>query len=126
MKKIILLLSTAFFIVSGSFAQNNESIGKALNQGNADVFASYFDNFIDKKLPNRDETKNIGKNQATITIKSFFTDEGIKGFTKTSERELAGTMYMTAKLIGKNKTYNITLMMKKKEDNVSIITVRIN
>ncbi|MBS1730515.1 MAG: DUF4783 domain-containing protein [Bacteroidetes bacterium] len=126
MKKIILILSCAFLISQGSYAQQGNEIAKSLNQGNADAFASYFDGFVDLKLPERDEIKNVGKNQATITIKSFFTDEGIKGFDKTSERELSGTKYMTGKLMGKNKNYNITIMMKKSGDDFTIITVRIN
>ncbi|MFZ1798225.1 MAG: DUF4783 domain-containing protein [Chitinophagaceae bacterium] len=126
MKKIILILCSAFLVSSASFAQTGDDIAKTLKQGNADEFANYFDGFVDLKLPEKEEIKNVGKNQATITIKSFFTDEGIKGFDKTSDRELSGTKYMTGKLTGKNKTYNITIMMKKEGDSFAIITVRIN
>lgn len=126
MKKLFLILCAAFLVSGASFAQTGDDIAKTLKQGNADAFANYFDAFVDLKLPEKDEIKNVGKNQATITIKSFFADEGIKGFNKTSERELSGTMYMTGKLTGKNKAYNITIMMKKKADSFAIITIRIN
>lgn len=126
MKKLFLILCSAFLVSSATFAQTGDDIAKTLKEGSADAFANYFDAFVDLKLPEKDEIKNVGKNQATITIKSFFADEGIKGFDKTSERELSGTMYMTGKLAGKNKSYNITIMMKKKGDSFAIITVRIN
>ena len=126
MKKLFLILCAAFLVSVASFAQTGDDIAKTLKQGNADAFANYFDAFVDLKLPEKDEIKNVGKNQATITIKSFFADEGIKGFNKTSERELSGTMYITGKLTGKNKAYNITIMMKKKADSFAIITIRIN
>ncbi len=125
MKKIsilILLLSALKF----TYAQDAGKITQALKQGNASAFAGYFDNLIDLKLPEKDELKNVGKTQATITIKSFFDNKGIKGFDVTSQREMGGTMYITGKLQGNGSSYNLTLLMKVRGDNLSIITVRIN
>lgn len=126
MKKITILVSF-LFTFSIVNAQDAGKITNALKQGNANGFAGYFDNFIDLKLPDRDELKNIGKTQATITIKDFFNNKGIKGFDVTSQREMGGTMYITGKLQGNSSSsYNLTLLMKVRGDNLSIITVRIN
>lgn len=105
---------------------DSESIIKALKTGNAEVFASYFDSFIDLKLPEKDELKNMGKNQATIAIKSFFEDNGVKGFQLTSQREMGSTQYISGKLLNNGKGFNITIMMKKTGDKEGIVTVRIN
>ena len=43
-----------------SVASDADSIVSALKQGNAQQFSSYFDNFIDLKLPSKDEIKNVG------------------------------------------------------------------
>jgi len=109
-----------------SVADDSEKIVSALNDGNASAFSNYFDNFLDIKLLDKDEIKNVGKTQATITIKSFFSDNGIKGFEKTSEREMGGTRYLTGKLKGGSKSYNLTLLMKEKGDKLSIISVRVS
>lgn len=126
MKKILLFSIIAFAGLSFTVKIDSESIIKALKTGNAEVFASYFDSFIDLKLPEKDELKNMGKNQATIAIKSFFEDNGIKGFQLTSQREMGSTQYISGKLLNNGKGFNITIMMKKTGDKEGIVTVRIN
>ena len=108
-------------------AQNTDGIIDVLKEGNASKFSSYLDNFVDIKLPQKDEIKNVGKTQAAITMKSFFEENGISGFDITSQRELGGTMYITGKLHGNGKDYNLTIMLKDKGgSDAAIITVRIN
>ncbi|HRH60253.1 MAG TPA: DUF4783 domain-containing protein [Chitinophagaceae bacterium] len=122
-------LTTAALIFTLTSFQNKgdfDNIVNALKQGNAAQFSNYFDDFIDLKLPEKDEIKNIGKTQATLTMKNFFSDKDIKGFDPTSQRELNGTMYLTGKMQGGAKNYNIVLLMKVKGDKLSIISARIS
>ncbi len=105
---------------------DSENIVNALKQGNASQLSNYFDNFIDLKLPEKDEIKNVGRTQAGITVKSFFEDNNVKGFDLTSQREMGGTKYISGKLQGGTKDYNITLLMKVKADKLSIVTIRVN
>ena len=117
-----MVLSLSSFVIVGDI----DKIINALNAGNAAQFSSFYDDFLDIKLPEKDEIKNVGKNQASITVKSFFDDNGIKGFEKTSQREMGGTMYLTGKLKGSSKNYNITLLMKDRGDKLSIISIRVS
>ena len=117
-----LLISLAGY----AFSNDSENIVNALKQGDATQFSSYFDSFIDLKLPEKDEIKNVGKTQTSIAVKSFFQENNIKGFEPTSQREMGGTMYITGKLQGDAKSYNITLLMKAKGDKLSIITIRVS
>ena len=126
MKKFILMVGLLVFTGIYAIAGDSDNIVNALKQGNAAQFSNYFDNFIDLKLPEKDEIKNVGKTQATITVKNFFGENNIKGFDVTSQREMNGTMYITGKLQGSSKDYNITMLMKVKGDKLSIITIRIN
>jgi hypothetical protein len=126
MKKLFLVACVMVSLTAYSVASDADSIVNALKQGNATQFSNYFDNFIDLKLPGKDEIKNVGKTQATITVKDFFNDNDVKGFESVSQRESNGTMYIAGKLIGSSKTYNITMLMKAKGDKLSIITIRIN
>jgi len=126
MKKLLFITLLGFISFSFRGIGDNDEILKALKGGNAEQLAKYFDSFIDLKLPEKDEVKNMGKNQASIAIKSFFSDNGIKGFELTSQREMGGTMYIAGKLQNNAKGYNITIMMKKNGDKQDIITIRIN
>ena len=125
MKKIFILLSFVFSF--SAFGQaGDDQIVNSLKKANAAQFSNYFDSFIDLKLPEKDEIKNVSKTQATITVKSFFEENKINGFNLTSQREMQGTMYVTGKLTGESGNFNLTVIMKNKGDHPSIITVRIN
>ncbi len=119
-------MALSLALVSFTVQSDTDEIVKALKQGNAEQVSKYFDTILDVKLPEKDEIKNVGKNQAGITLKNFFEENNIKGFDVTSQRELSGTKYITGKLQGGDKTYNLTLMMKIQGDKLSIITLRIS
>ncbi len=126
MKSILVVLGLMVSLSSFQATGDSDNIVNALKTGNAQQFSNYFDNFIDLKLPEKDEIKNVGRTQAGLTIKNFFDANTIKGFDPTSQREMGGTKYITGKLQGGAKVYNITMLMKSKGDKLSIITIRIN
>lgn len=124
MKKIFTILG--FILSVSAFAQNGDAVVNALKEGNASKFSNYFDNSVDVKLPKQNEKQNINKADAASMLKNFFTTNNINGFEVISQREMSGTMYIAGKLKSASQDYNITIMLKKKGDNNSIITVRIN
>jgi len=105
---------------------DTEEVVKGLKTGNAEQVSAYFDAYLDLTLPGKEEIKNIGKNQAGITLQTFFSEIGIKGFELTSQRESGLMMYMTGKLQTKSKGYNVTILLKNKEGKHFITSVRIN
>jgi hypothetical protein len=98
MKKY-LLVAVAFVLFA--FKQTDDAIVNSLKSANSEQVAGYFDSFIELKLPEKDEVKNMGKNQASIAFNSFFKENGVKG-------------------------YGITIRLKKQGDKLSITNVRIN
>lgn len=126
MKRLLLFLAVGLFSFVNPIQTDNNDIIKALKSGNAELISKYFDSFIDLKLPEKDEIKNMGKNQASIAWKAFYNDNAIKGFDLTSQREIGGTMYIAGKLKNNAKGFNITIMAKVTGDNYGIISVRIN
>lgn len=126
MKKISIWL---LFLVCG-FTVNaqteNEAIVNALKSTNIEVLAQYFDEFVDLKLLDKDEVKNISKNQATIALKSFYNENGIKGFDKVSEGGKGTLAYLIGKLTTASKSYNVTIQLKQKNGKSQIITIRIS
>ncbi|HCL06389.1 MAG TPA: hypothetical protein DHW64_10690 [Chitinophagaceae bacterium] len=126
MKSFFLTIGLALTLMSFTFQGPTDAIVRSLKSASAEQVASHFDDFVDMKLLEKDEVKNMGKNQATIALKYFFGEKSIKGFEKISEREIGNTMYMTGKLLNNDKGYNITVMLKQKGGQYQIVTVRIN
>jgi len=113
---------TSFTTISGNVSE----IIEALKGNNATQVSKYFDNAVDIKLPGKDEVKSVSKNQATLILKNFYSEQNVKGFDLTSKREMGGTGYLTGKLKAPDRSYNITLMLKTNGSTASIVTVRIN
>lgn len=122
MKKLLVIAGVLFSTIS--FAQTGDAVTSALKAGDVGRFTSYFSNAVDVKLPQKNEVKNIGKNDAAALVTGFFASNGIKGFDVISQREMDGTMYITGKLKGA-KNYNITVMLTETGNNKGVITVRI-
>jgi hypothetical protein len=127
MKKIFLFVGLALLSMSFTLQAGTDEIVNAFKSADADRIGQYFDEFIDLKLPQKDELKNVGRNQATISVKGFLKENGINGFDKLSERELGSTKYLTGKLLNGGKGFNATVMMRSSKDgHYQIITLRIN
>lgn len=110
-----------------SFGQGDaDAIVSSLKSGDAMRLQDHLDEFVDVKLLDKAEVKNMSRNQAALTLKSFFSENGINGFEKTSQRDVTGISYLTGKLQNSSKGYNITLMMKMKNGKWQIITVRVS
>lgn len=126
MRKILLLTGLLFSLVGFAQQTDTDAVVKAFKTANADEVARYFDDYIDLKFLDKDEVKNMGRNQATIALKTFFDENNIKGFDKSSDREIGNTLYITGKLTSTGKAYNVTVMLKAKAGKHQIITMRIN
>ncbi|NCI45454.1 DUF4783 domain-containing protein [Sediminibacterium soli] len=126
MKKICLLIAMAMGFLSFTPQSDTEVIVQAFKSGNATEVSKYFDDYIDIKLLDKAEVKNLSRNQGSIMLKSFFDENTIKGFDKASEREVGNTMYMTGKLNGTGKSFGVTILLKAKDGKHQIISVRIS
>ncbi len=126
MKKFLSLV--LFFVLSiVVFAQSEtDPIVQAFKTGNIENIAAHFDDFIDLKLLDKEEVKNMSKNQASIALKTFYTENGIKGFDKVSDGGKGTLIYLIGKLTTGNKSFNITIQMKQKNGKPEIITIRIS
>lgn len=124
MKKIFTILGFLFAV--SSFAQNSDAVVNALKEGNAAKFSSYFSSNLDVKLPQKNEMKNVSKEDAAASVSNFFSANNINGFDIISQREMSGTMYIAGKLKSAGESYNITVMLKTKGNEMSVITIRIS
>jgi opacity protein-like surface antigen len=126
MKKLFLAIGLAFSFLSFAQQADTDAVVKAFKSANTEEIAQYFDDYIDLKLLDKEEVKNIGRNQAGLALKMFFDENNINGFDMGSNREIGSTLYITGKLTSSGKPYNMTVMLKAKGGKHQIITIRIN
>ncbi|MEN9975927.1 MAG: hypothetical protein RL099_1760 [Bacteroidota bacterium] len=120
----LLLLTTAF---EGPFQGDADLVVAALKSGNATEVAKHFAVVVDIKFLDAPEDKIVASEKAAQKLATFFSEYKIKGFERTAQREIGNTMYLTGKISGASKNYNITLMlMKKNGAPYHIVTLRVN
>ncbi len=118
------------FIIAG-FANINaqtetDMVVRALKTANPDLITTYLDDYVDMKLLDKDEVKNMSKNQAAMALKLFYSDNNIKGFEKVSDGGKGNLVYILGKLTTSGKSYSITVQLKQKNGTLYIITMRIS
>lgn len=118
------------FIITG-FANANaqtetDMVVRALKTANPDLITTYLDDYVDMKLLDKDEVKNMSKNQAAMALKLFYSDNNIKGFEKVSDGGKGNLVYILGKLTTSGKSYSITVQLKQKNGTLYIITMRIS
>ena len=120
----LLLLMTAF---EGPFQGDANLVVAALKSGNPAEIAKHFAVVVDIKFLDAPEDKIVAEEKAAEKLAAFYAEYKIKGFERTAQREIGNTMYLTGKISGASKNYNITLMlMKKNAAPYHIVTLRVN
>ena len=120
----LLLLTTAF---EGPFQGDADLVIAALKSVNPAEISRHFAVVVDIKFLDAPEDKIVANDKAAEKLAAFYNDYKIKGFERTAQREIDNTMYMTGKISGATKNYNITLMlMKKNTAPYHIVTLRVN
>lgn len=120
----LLLLTTAF---EGPFQGDADLVIAALKSGNPTEIAKHFAVVVDIKFLDAPEDKIVAEEKAAEKLVAFYTEYKIKGFERTAQREIGNTMYLTGKISGASKNYNLTLMlMKKNAAPYHIVTLRVN
>jgi hypothetical protein len=126
MQRIILSLLLIGLSLSVNAQSETDAIVQSLKTADMETISRHFDDFVDVKLLEKDEVKNMSKNQAAIALKSFYGENGVKGFDKVTDGGKGSLSYLIGKLTTGNKTYNITIQMKQKPAGLQIITIRIS
>lgn len=126
MRKIILCLYLFTIALAVQAQTDTDMVVKAFKTGNTAFIAAHFDEFVDLKLLDKDEVKNMSKNQAELALKSFYIEKEITGFNKVSDGGKANLVYILGKLTNGNKVFSITIQLKQKAGNLHIITMRIS
>ena len=124
MKAIISSLLIASVIMLSSFIQSSnidEVIG-ALRSGNATEMSKYFDDNLELTLPSKSDS--YSKAQATIILKDFFSNNGIKGFDVKHKSEQGGGQFAIGTLQTQSGNFRATIFMKMKSNKDVVKEIR--
>lgn len=124
MKKSLLIIS--LFIVFTAFVNPiiNESIAKAIKNGNAVTIASFFNNTVDLTLPKNEGV--FSKAQAEIILKNFFTANKPTDFKAVHDGESKNnTLYSIGNLITTNGIFRTYILYQENGSNIVILELRI-
>ena len=122
MKKVLILISAFFFLVSFQPQKNIDNVISSIKSGNSTQLSSYFDNTIEITLP--EKSNNYSKNQAEIVMRDFFALHQVRNFDVLHKGENVGSQYCIGTLTTKNGIFRTTVYLKQKGDRQLLQEIR--
>ena len=122
MKKVLILISAFFFLVSFQPQKNIDNVISSIKSGNSTQLSSYFDNTIEITLP--EKSNSYSKNQAEIVMRDFFALHQVRNFEVLHKGENVGSQYCIGTLTTKNGVFRTTVYLKQKGDRQLLQEIR--
>lgn len=124
MKKIFTLACAALFFTLMAFkpAGGLDDVINALRNGNATELAKHFDSNIELSLPSK--TDNYSRQQATLILQDFFSNNVVKGFEDKHRGDNGGSQFCIGTLQTKSGNYRTTLFMTEKNGKAFVKEIR--
>jgi hypothetical protein len=125
MKRFFSLIGLALVFTLFSFQSDVEGMLMDLKFGNVDQVANHFYDYIEMKLPDDPNVKNMSRMDAKNSLKFFFNRNGIKGFEKEDDQVDGTNKMITGKLTSKSKEYNMTMILRQVSGKNVIVAIRV-
>jgi hypothetical protein len=122
--KKILLVGIAFVFLS--FTDDVETMTRAFELADTNYICDHFEDIVGIKAPGESYFQKHDKKHASVWLNTFYVEQGISGFAKTNTTENEGFTYLYGKLLSGRRKYNVTIIMKLKEDKYKITSLRFN
>ena len=124
MKKIITLSCFAAFFILCAFKPTSglDDVINALRTGNAKELAKFIDNNIEISMPSK--TDNYSRQQATMILQDFFTNNGVKNFDVKHRGENGGNQFCIGTLLTRSGNYRTTFFMTEKNGKQLVKEIR--
>lgn len=125
MKALFTSLVVASFIALSAFTQtgNIDAVIGALRSGNASELSGYFDENVELTLP--DKADNYSKAQATLILKDFFSNNGVKNFDVKFKGDNGGDKFCVGTLQTRSGNFRTSFFMKSKNNKEVVKEIRI-
>jgi hypothetical protein len=114
MKKLFTSLLVTSVVLLSSFSQTSsiDDVIGALRAGDTGELSKYFDDNLALTLP--DKSDSYSKAQATLILKDFFSNNGVKGFDVKHKGEQGGGQFCIGTLQTQAGNFRTTVFMKVK------------
>jgi hypothetical protein len=114
MKKLFASMLVTSVVLLSSFSQTSsiDDVIGALRSGNTGELSKYFDENLALTLP--DKSDSYSKAQATLILKDFFSNNGVKGFDVKHKGEQGGGQFCIGTLQTQAGNFRTTVFMKVK------------
>lgn len=124
MPKLLTLFSLIALVAFSSFKTFDgiDEVVGALRSGNVSELAKYIDDSVDITLP--DKSDSYSKSQATMILRDFFSNNGIKGFEVKHKGDNAGSQFCIGTLNTNSGSYRTTIFMKTKNGKQVLKEIR--
>ena len=125
MKTFFTFFLLASVIALSSFAQRGSNIDAvigALRSGNATELSNYFDENVELTLP--DQSDSYSKAQAVLSLKDFFSNNGVKSFEVKHKGDNGGGQFCIGTLQTKSGNFRTTVFMKVKNNKDLVKEIR--
>ena len=124
MQKVFTLLSVFALITLASFRtfEGIDDVIAALRGGNATELSKYIDDSVDITMP--DKSDSYSKAQATMILRDFFSNNGVKSFEVKHKGDNAGSQFCIGTLNTNSGSYRTTIFMKTKNGRQVLKEIR--
>jgi len=124
MHKIITLFSLFALVALSSFKAFDgiDEVISALRGGNATELSKYIDESVDITLP--DKSDSYSKAQATVILRDFFSNNGVRSFDVKHKGDNAGSQFCIGTLNTNSGSYRTTIFMKTKNGKQVLKEIR--
>ncbi len=114
MKKFLMILCAAFFLMSFTNTQSLNDVINGIKSGNATSVSKYFDNTVEISVAGK--SNNYSKSQGEAVLRDFFTNNVVKSFSVVHQGESGGAQFCIGTLVTNHGTYRTTVNLKQKGD----------
>lgn len=124
MKAIFSSLLAFSFVVLSAFTQASsiDEVISAMRTGNSTEMSKYFDDNLELTLP--DKSDSYSRAQATLILKDFFSNKGVKGFDVKHKGDQGGDQFCIGTLQTSNGNFRTTVFMKTKASREVVRKIR--
>jgi len=124
MKAIFSSFLALSFLMLSAFTQANsiDEVIDAMRTGNSTEMSKYFDDNLELTLP--DKSDSYSRAQATLILKDFFSNKGVKGFDVKHKGDQGGDQFCIGNLQTQSGNFRTTVFMKTKASREVVRKIR--
>lgn len=123
-KRVLLWITTLIFTTTLMAQEVPAGVVEAFKKGNSKELAGYLSSKVDMVLQNK--TKPMNKAEAEATMRTFFAQNPVTGFTVNHKSKRSDSSFFVGTLATKEGNYRINCFFKRIQNKYLIHQIRID